>query len=64
MPAVEIGEEREGWGFPGTARKCHYFVDTMSLCGKWGFYHGYLDTSSTKSPDDCLECRRKLEARE
>jgi hypothetical protein len=32
----------EGWGMPGTARKFHYFVDSMALCRRWGFFQGYL----------------------
>lgn len=57
--------ETAGWGFPGTARKCHYFPagSTMALCAKWGFFYGHLaPDTETASPDDCVACRRKLEA--
>lgn len=25
-------KKRKGWGWPGLAKKAHYFVDSMSLC--------------------------------
>lgn len=54
----------EGWGFPGGSRKAHYFVGTVSLCRKWGFYHGPLTANQEgTSPDDCAGCRRALENR-
>lgn len=49
----------EGWGFPNGSRKAHYFRDTISLCRRYGFYMGPLDSSDKQSPDDCRECRRK-----
>lgn len=53
-----------GWGFPGNSRKAHYFPeDTLtSLCGKWGFYAGHREADNSPSLDDCVGCRRKLEA--
>lgn len=60
-------EIKEGWGFPGHGRmskKAHYFVDMMSLCGKWGFYNGPLETDDGVSTDDCAKCRRMKSARD
>jgi hypothetical protein len=65
----------EGWtNFNGQARKFHYIpADTeWALCGKWGLSpfvanareHANLEPDSgTPSPDDCVACRRKLDAR-
>lgn len=54
----------EGWGFPGNARKAHYFAgDNTALCGKWLFL-GELEPDTGKpSRDDCVACRRQFEAR-
>ncbi len=53
-----------GWAFPLGHRKAHYFVDTRSLCRKWGFYSGPLQADDgTPSKDDCAECRRRFEKR-
>ncbi len=54
---------KEGWGFPGTYRKAHYFVDGMSLCRKWCFYHGPLEQGEDDHPDNCVACMRKLAKR-
>ena len=62
--ATETKEKpKEGWGFPGTSKKAHYFVDMMALCGKWGFYAGPLELGNDGSPDNCAECKRKLAKR-
>jgi hypothetical protein len=59
-----VSNPKEGWGFPGLARKAHYFVEDKTLCGKWA-YTGSLDGSSpeVKGPDDCAACRRLFDAR-
>jgi hypothetical protein len=61
----------EGWAFPtGSARKCHYFPTTRrSLCGKYALFvlppgHQVSADTGSASPDDCAECRRRLEARQ
>jgi len=54
---------KEGWGFPGSSRKAHYFVDSTALCRKWGLYGGPLEPDDKSSPDDCVACRRKLDTR-
>ena len=62
--AVEQKEgQKEGWGFPGGSRKAHYFVDGVSLCGKWGFYFGLLEQGNDTSPDNCPTCIKKLAKR-
>ena len=51
----------EGWGVL-TGRKAHYYRQTFSLCRKRGFYTGPLEPDDGPSPDDCAQCRRRLEA--
>jgi len=58
---MEISEgfsKDEGWGYPLNARKSHYFVDRMSLCGRW-MYFGVL--SIAVRPNPCRTCMKKLE---
>ncbi len=50
--------KEEGWGLPGRSRKWHYFINTMSLCRKYGFYQGYLEQANDDSPDNCSACRK------
>jgi hypothetical protein len=58
MPELQ---EREGWGFPGAARKAHYFRGAISICRRW-FYGGRLEPETGKrSPNDCVQCRRLLD---
>ena len=52
----------EGWGWPGNAKKAHYFVGSRSLCGKW-LYLGSLEQGNDDSPDNCAVCKRKLKKR-
>jgi len=57
-----MSEEREGWGWPGSSRKAHYFKGSTSICGKW-MYTGLLEQSQGgSSPDDCVVCTRKRAA--
>jgi hypothetical protein len=53
-----------GWGWPGQAKKCHWFPSdsTEALCGKWGFFFGPREPDSGTSSDDCVACRRRLDA--
>lgn len=53
----------EGWGQP-TPRKCHYYVETFSLCGRRGFYRGPLELGNDDSVDNCAECMKKLKRRQ
>lgn len=65
-------EYTPGWGKPtDSARKFHYFEPrpgsdggmARSLCMSYGFFYerGPLEPETTPSPDDCKECRRRLE---
>jgi hypothetical protein len=56
---------KKGWGQPGLAKKAHYFIDGMALCGRW-MYSGELDNvdAGTAGPDDCTVCRRKYNQKE
>ena len=54
--------EAEGWGVlrPGD-RRHHYYRDSMSLCGRVGFYFGHLDPDNGRlGPQDCAACSKKL----
>ena len=53
---------KEGWGVirPGD-RKAHYYRETMSLCGRVGFYRGFLEPDNGKSSADCAACRKRLD---
>lgn len=54
---------KEGWGVPAGSRKAHYFVDSMSLCRRWGFYFGLLEQGNDTSPDNCPGCMKSLAKR-
>lgn len=54
----------EGWAKPRDSRKFHYFRDSRSLCGKYGFFMGTFDATDQTakvSLDDCVECLRRRE---
>jgi len=56
---------RDGWCWPGDARKAHFFVAGRSLCGRWAFFGDALLTQGMKDvpgPDDCLTCFKKAKA--
>ena len=57
--------EKSGWGWPGAARKAHYFADgaAISLCGKWLYTGPLTRNQEGKSPDDCAACTRILESK-
>ena len=63
MENKKVTEIKEGWGFPGTSRKAHYFVDMTALCKKWGFYNGPLEQGNDSSPDNCAACMKALAKR-
>lgn len=57
--------DNEGWGWPSDSRKAHYFAaDGRSLCGKWGRFGLPLTAGDYESPDDCADCRRRLNKRQ
>ncbi len=60
-------EIAKGWAYPTRkARKAHYFPGrTRSLCGKYSNMFLAPSTHSPdigKSKDDCVACRRRLDA--
>lgn len=55
-----MSEKKEGWGFPEASKKAHYFVGSLSLCGRWGFFSGELEKGNDKSPDNCSICMKLL----
>lgn len=61
MTTDDLGHE--GWGLPSQSRKWHYFVDTRSLCGKWGFFQGGLEQGNDNSPSNCAKCKQRLRQR-
>ena len=62
-----MSEKRQGWGFPGNAKKAHYFIIEEgysmadSLCGRWGFFGGSLFDEHHDHPLNCKACMRKRE---
>lgn len=53
-----------GWGWPSASKKAHYFIGTMSMCGKWAF-SGELDPPTKDmlvTGDECAACLKKLKA--
>ena len=50
----------QGWAFPNGSRKAHWFDGSMSLCRKYGFYFGPVETGNDNSSDNCTECKRRL----
>lgn len=64
VTAKKLRDSKEGWGFPTGSRKAHYFVDSMSLCLRYGFYFGPLEQGADNSPDNCSSCVKKLAKQE
>lgn len=65
------GDGPRGWFWPTSARKAHFDRgDGTALCGKWKRINPFTgsaapidgDANSPPSRDDCVTCRRKLEA--
>jgi hypothetical protein len=57
----------EGWTWLTTSDKWHYFIDGVSLCGKWELLpnnHGSLQQGMDSSPGNCATCRKSLEKRQ
>lgn len=53
----------EGWHWPVSSRKAHYFRKGISLCKRWLFCGplvGSQETGTEPGPDDCHECHRRL----
>jgi hypothetical protein len=69
--ALAAADGPRGWFFPGNARKAHFDGgDGMALCGKWARKNPFgggeapieAGADAPASPDDCVACRRKLDA--
>lgn len=61
-PTVQPIELPAGWGWPGSARKAHWFDDgqATSLCGRWMFTGHRTPGPGSQSNDDCSACWKKL----
>jgi hypothetical protein len=64
-------EQTRGWFWPTQARKAHFDRgDGRALCGKWARINPLSgaaapfqgDAASPASKDDCVACRRALDA--
>ncbi len=53
-------QENEGWVFLVNSKKAHYFRNGRSLCKKWGYMGNTFEKDEFESPDDCKDCRRRL----
>lgn len=53
-----------GWHMPPNSRKYHYFENSMSLCGRYGFMtvQGARDYGNYDS-GDCAKCVKDLKKR-
>ncbi|HDX3854813.1 TPA: hypothetical protein RXP54_003056 [Escherichia coli] len=51
-----------GWARPLVARKHHFFKtgENISICGRWLYLAHNREPDTFESPDDCAECRRRL----
>lgn len=65
------GDGPSGWFFPGSARKAHFDGgDGRALCSQWlrsnpfGGGEAPIEAGADAPPsrDECVACRRKLEA--
>lgn len=53
-----------GWGWAFNARKAHFYVNGLSLCGRWVIFGGSgLELGNDNSPDNCATCKKKLAAK-
>lgn len=63
-PQQEKGAPPEGWQAEkhDGQRVYHYIRDTMSLCGKLGFFTGQLmpHVPAPKGNEDCAACYRRI----
>ena len=63
---MEKTKVTEGWECPTflNSRKFHFFREGRSLCGKYGIFYALSDKveglNAATSPDDCKECRRRV----
>lgn len=58
------GELIEGWGWPGNARKAHYFLKSRSICNKWlSLTRLYGDSRHLSESDLCKACLKRKNTR-
>ncbi len=73
MPENNNPNPEGGWFWPSGAKKAHFDPGNpggVAHCGRWGRYNPYSGTwaplddvpDAPASKDDCVACRRKLEA--
>ena len=57
-------QPKEGWGWPARSKKAHWFINGISICGKW-MYTGPMtpEQGGAGGPDDCKECCKRLAKR-
>jgi hypothetical protein len=59
----ETAEDKQGWAWLTNSSKPHYFIDRLSICGKWmapGVNEFNDDPSFDNSPDNCAACVKKV----
>ena len=56
----ELYRVAEGWGKPGHSDEEHYFVGTVSLCGKWALFSSMLRKDPDSEFPSCQECKVRL----
>lgn len=49
----------QGWGWPETATKAHYFTDGLSLCKRWIYMKQVLEDDNHESEDNCVMCKEE-----
>ena len=59
---MSLSAPKEGWKWLLNSKKWHYFRNGNSLCGKWATFGSEFEQGNNDSPDNCMACRRKLEA--
>lgn len=59
-PDVPVIKPDEGWVWFLNSRKAHYIVESRALCGRWLYLGREHEQGKDDSPDNCVECRRKL----
>jgi len=56
-----MSKKGNGWVRPHNSRKFHYFVDSHSLCGRYGFMFEIGDEDhGSYDKDDCAKCVREI----
>ena len=62
MTEIRDNDSKEGWTWIFGSTKWHYIVNSRSLCQKWLLLGSpELVQGLDNSPDNCAECKKKLE---